>query len=78
MVFVHARNETVRTATILSELAKNNGESRLFEPDQSPRYGEALKEVRLYYTVFKTPSYFKEISNTEHFGGKIGFESLFV
>ena len=46
MVFVHARNETVRTATVLSELAKNSGESRLFEPEQNPRYGDALKQVR--------------------------------
>lgn len=46
MVFVHARNETVRTATVLSEMAKNSGEIRLFEPEQSPRYGDALKQVR--------------------------------
>ena len=45
MVFVHARNETVRTATVLSEMAKNNGDSRLFEPESGPRYGDALKQV---------------------------------
>ena len=45
MVFVHARNETVRTATVLSEIAKNSGDSRLFEPDHGPRYGDALKQV---------------------------------
>ena len=45
MVFVHARNETVRTATVLSEIAKNSGESSVFEPEQGPRYGDALKQV---------------------------------
>lgn len=45
MVFVHARNETVRTANVLNEMAKNNGDSRLFSPEQNPRFGEAQRQV---------------------------------
>ena len=46
MVFVHARNETVRTATTLCEMAKNHGEISMFEPQQSPKYGLAEKQVK--------------------------------
>ena len=53
MVFVHARNETVRTATVLSEMAKNNGEGKFFDPEQGPRYGEALKQVRLHVSLIQ-------------------------
>ncbi|ELT88015.1 hypothetical protein CAPTEDRAFT_159536 [Capitella teleta] len=45
MVFVHARNETVRTANVLSDIAKNSGDSSLFSPEQTPRYGDALKQI---------------------------------
>lgn len=45
MVFVHARNETVRTACTLSELAKNHGQSEVFTPESSGKYGEALKHM---------------------------------
>ncbi len=45
MVFVHARNETVRTATVLCEMAKNEGDITSFQVDQTPKYGEALKQV---------------------------------
>lgn len=45
MVFVHARNDTVRTASILNEMAKNNGDSGFFVPDRSVQYGDALKNV---------------------------------
>ena len=33
MVFVHARNATVKTAMALMETARNSGELQLFEPD---------------------------------------------
>ena len=46
MVFVHARNETVRTASILRDNAKNNGDIKIFLPEQTVQYGEALKAVR--------------------------------
>ena len=46
MVFVHARNETVRTASVLRDQAKNNGDIQLFLPGQSPSLGEANKNVR--------------------------------
>nr|XP_023860656.1 activating signal cointegrator 1 complex subunit 3-like [Salvelinus alpinus] len=36
MVFVHARNATVRTAMGLIEMAKNRGESSFFQPDHRP------------------------------------------
>jgi len=45
MVFVHARNETVRTASVLCELAKNNGQIVMFAADKSARSAEALKQV---------------------------------
>ncbi|KAM8954511.1 activating signal cointegrator 1 complex subunit 3 isoform 1-T1 [Pelodytes ibericus] len=46
MVFVHARNATVRTAMALRELAKNNGHSSYFLPSQGPDYGQAEKQVQ--------------------------------
>ncbi|KAL6488712.1 hypothetical protein MHYP_G00024530 [Metynnis hypsauchen] len=44
MVFVHARNSTVRTAMSLIEMAKNRGESSFFQPDQGPDYGHCEKQ----------------------------------
>ncbi|XP_006865917.1 PREDICTED: activating signal cointegrator 1 complex subunit 3-like [Chrysochloris asiatica] len=46
MVFVHARNATVRTAMSLIERAKNNGQSLCFLPTQGPEYGHAEKQVQ--------------------------------
>ncbi|XP_035275988.1 activating signal cointegrator 1 complex subunit 3 [Anguilla anguilla] len=46
MVFVHARNSTVRTAMSLIEMAKNRGESMFFQPDQRPDYGQCQKLVQ--------------------------------
>lgn len=45
MVFVHARNATVRTAQSLIEMAKNHGESTFFLPEQGPDYGQCEKQV---------------------------------
>ncbi|KAJ8354135.1 hypothetical protein SKAU_G00217020 [Synaphobranchus kaupii] len=46
MVFVHARNSTVRTAMSLIEMSKNRGESMFFQPDQGPDYGQCEKQVQ--------------------------------
>uniref|UniRef100_A0A3P9AM31 Activating signal cointegrator 1 complex subunit 3 n=1 Tax=Esox lucius TaxID=8010 RepID=A0A3P9AM31_ESOLU len=46
MVFVHARNATVRTAMGLIEMAKNRGESSIFQPDHGPDYGQCEKSVQ--------------------------------
>ncbi|XP_006881253.1 PREDICTED: activating signal cointegrator 1 complex subunit 3 [Elephantulus edwardii] len=46
MVFVHARNATVRTAMSLIERAKNNGHIAFFLPTQGPEYGQAEKQVQ--------------------------------
>lgn len=46
MVFVHARNATVRTAMSLIEKAKNNGQISCFLPTQGPEYGHAEKQVQ--------------------------------
>lgn len=46
MVFVHARNATVRTAMGLIEMAKNHGDSSVFQPDQGPDYGQCEKQVK--------------------------------
>lgn len=45
MVFVHARNSTVRTAMSLIEMAKNRGEVSFFQVDQGPDYGQCEKQV---------------------------------
>jgi len=45
MVFVHARNETVRTANVLCEMAKNTGQILMFYADKSSKSVEALKQV---------------------------------
>ena len=46
MVFVHARNETVKTAMTLAENARNCGDDHLFSCQQlGPRYGDAEKQV---------------------------------
>lgn len=46
MVFVHARNATVRTAMALIEMAKNHGEICFFQTDQGSDYGQCEKQVR--------------------------------
>lgn len=45
MVFVHARNATIRTAMGLIEMAKNHGETSFFQPEQGPDYGQCDKQV---------------------------------
>ncbi|KAK1895019.1 Activating signal cointegrator 1 complex subunit 3 [Dissostichus eleginoides] len=44
MVFVHARNATVRTAMGLIEMAKNHGEIGFFQPNQGADYGHCEKQ----------------------------------
>ncbi|XP_068188978.1 activating signal cointegrator 1 complex subunit 3 isoform X2 [Antennarius striatus] len=46
MVFVHARNATVKTAMGLIEMAKNHGESCFFQPEQGSDYGQCEKQVQ--------------------------------
>lgn len=45
MVFVHARNATVRTAMGLRDKAKNNGHICHFLSPQGSDYGQAEKQV---------------------------------
>jgi activating signal cointegrator complex subunit 3 len=45
MVFVHARNATIKTALKLREMAKVNGDIEHFLPEQSKEYGEAQKQM---------------------------------
>ncbi|CAD5122093.1 DgyrCDS10543 [Dimorphilus gyrociliatus] len=45
MVFVHARNETVRTAMLLMEKAKNDGKIELFRQDSEAAYDDTLKQI---------------------------------
>lgn len=45
MVFVHARNATVRTATALRDLASSGGDLQHFQPEQTPQLGLAEKQV---------------------------------
>jgi len=46
MVFVHARNATVKTAMTLREMAANQGDAALFHAPQSPEFGQAEKQVQ--------------------------------
>lgn len=47
MVFVHARNATVRTASTIRELAQQNNTSSLFLPDtNNSNYGLALRAIQ--------------------------------
>lgn len=45
MVFVHARNATVRTATVLRELASQKNQLSHFLPEETPEYGMAKKAI---------------------------------
>lgn len=55
MVFVHARNATVKTAMSLIERAKNNGQMSCFLPTQGPEYGQAEKQVKKEDSKVKEP-----------------------
>jgi activating signal cointegrator complex subunit 3 len=46
MVFVHARNATVRTAEALRDLARSHNHLGHFAPEQTPLFGLADKQVR--------------------------------
>jgi len=51
MVFVHARNATVKTAMTLREMAANQGDSALFHAPQGPEFGQAEKQVQPVYSL---------------------------
>ena len=51
MVFVHARNETVRTAMVLRETAKNKDHIHSFAP-QGKNLGLAQKSVSYVFFFF--------------------------
>ena len=46
MVFVHARNETVRTATAMREIARNTGQLEIFRPESTKAFGEASRIIQ--------------------------------
>jgi activating signal cointegrator complex subunit 3 len=46
MVFVHARNATVKTALKLREMAKNQGDIELFRPENSKQLGDAQRQMQ--------------------------------
>uniref|UniRef100_A0A1B0CDX6 U5 small nuclear ribonucleoprotein 200 kDa helicase n=1 Tax=Lutzomyia longipalpis TaxID=7200 RepID=A0A1B0CDX6_LUTLO len=45
MVFVHARNATVRTAVVLREMAQQKQQLGVFTPDESPEFGVAKRTI---------------------------------
>ena len=54
MIFVHARNATVKTAEFLKELSKNKGDSQYFRVAFSPALNQAEKSImRAHYTPLK-------------------------
>ena len=48
MVFVHARNATVKTANSLKDIAVSKGEGELLVPEQSSALGLAEKQVLIF------------------------------
>ena len=46
MVFVHARNATIKTAQKLREMAKVQGEIEFFLPEQTKEFGEAQRQMQ--------------------------------
>ena len=54
MVFVHARNATVKTAEFIKEQSKNKGDTQYFRAPSSPALGIAEKSImKCYYTPLK-------------------------
>lgn len=45
MVFVHARNATIRTATVLKEMAQQKQQLGIFMPEQAGDYGRAQSQM---------------------------------
>ena len=45
MVFVHARNATIKTALKLRDMAKIEGDIQLFFPESSKEFGDALRQM---------------------------------
>jgi len=45
MVFVHARNATVKTAMKMRDMAKNLGDIELFRPESNKSLGEAQRQM---------------------------------
>jgi activating signal cointegrator complex subunit 3 len=45
MVFVHARNATIKTALKLRDMAKNMGDIQLFFPESCKEFGDAQKQM---------------------------------
>ena len=45
MIFVHARNATVKTAMKMLEEASNRGKTEVFLPNDGPQYGLAQKAM---------------------------------
>lgn len=80
MVFVHARNATVKTAMGLIEMAKNHGETRFFQSDQGPDYGQCEKQVYkicycLCLNIFLTK---KNFMLFQFFNGVFGYAYLSI
>lgn len=45
MIFVHARNATIRTATVLKEMAQQKQQLAMFMPEQAGDYGRAQSQM---------------------------------
>lgn len=45
MIFVHARNATIRTATVLKEMAQQKQQLAMFMPEQAADYGRAQSQM---------------------------------
>lgn len=52
MVFVHARNATVKTAMKLRDMAKNMGEIDLFRAESCKAYGECQRQMSRNYIAY--------------------------
>ena len=76
MVFVHARNATVRTAEFIKEQSKNKGDTQYFRVASCPALGIAEKSImKCHYTPLK--QLFPE-GILVHHAGIIHMQSLYT
>ena len=59
MVFVHARNATIKTALKLREMAKNLGDIELFRAESSKSLGDAQRQMQSVFLMKNILHFFK-------------------
>ena len=67
MVFVHARNATVKGGMMLLEMAQNRGQTECFLPEDSNSYGLAQKVIKIFKTISCKGSFNNYEQNFDYF-----------